>query len=180
MVPALIVGAVVVVALLSAQRAPGVPQEAIDGLDPRAAAALAELLRQIEAAGLPPVVITSGRRTVEAQARAMLDKWRAAGGGPAGADELRSIYRRGSGPATVELLLQAPPDVDAWAAVLRERPPVSAHQAGRAVDLRVWSGVPGSSPMRPDLDQLQAIARAAGWRPLLESKPPHLHLELAS
>lgn len=144
----------------------------LSGLRPEVRSALDALAAEVRAAGLAPLVITSARRSDAGQARAMLGKLEAGGEG-----ELRQTYRRGIGPEVVSALLDAPRDADAWADVLAGFPPVSAHQDGRAVDVRVWVGAPGSSPRRDDIAQIQALAEGLGWLSLVEPRPPHLHLE---
>jgi hypothetical protein len=127
--------------------------EALDALQRWALAVTARTGRRPE--------ITSGYRSPERQAAAMLEKLRLG-------DDLLALYRDDD---TIRLLLSLPPTVEAWAPVLEERP-VSDHQSGLAWDVRTRD--------RSDADvaAMVELARAAGLDPLVEAKPKHLHVEL--
>jgi len=125
-------------------------------------------LRRLRAA-LPadvPLHVTSGTRTVEAQARALVDK-RDLG------DDLRALYR--SNRAIIDEVLAVPNRVDAVAAVVRRHALagriLSRHMRGDAIDLR-------SRNLTPDQRQaVLAAARSLGAKAIEESKPPHIHVE---
>jgi len=138
------------------EKSPGL----VDTLDPEARARLLSFAGEVLRAGLPMVTVTSARRSAAWQADAMLYKL-------ARGEDLAKIYR--SSPRTIAQLLALPRTVAAWAPVLAAAP-ISDHQRGRAVDVRRWGYTDGQ------LQQLQQLAQASGWRTLLESD--HLHLEL--
>lgn len=117
------------------------------------------------AAGDVPVYVTSGYRTPEEQASAMLNKVRVKGPG-----EIRSLYGRSSQPI-IEELLAAPRTVPAWAAIIREKGPrLSRHLWQGAFDLRT-KGLTAAQ-----LAKLRAAVTATGGRPLTEYD--HLHVDL--
>lgn len=128
-----------------------------------------DFLYRLRAATPPdvPIHVTSGLRTIEQQAAAMLKKYELGG-----AAEIKSIY----GSNGVRILLY-PPTVEAWAGAIRvmvaEGKWVQKHTLGKAVDIRI-RGLTSS--------QLQALvdaARRVGGRPLVERLPPHLHSSFA-
>ncbi len=113
-----------------------------------------------------PLHVTSGTRTVEAQARALVDK-RDLG------DDLRALYR--SNRAIIDEVLAVPNRVDAVAAVVRRHALagriLSRHMRGDAIDLR-------SRNLTPDQRQaVLAAAGALGAKAFEEAKPPHIHIE---
>lgn len=117
------------------------------------------------AVGDVPVLVTSGYRTPEEQASAMLNKLRTKGPG-----ELRSLYGK-SGRPVVEALLAAPATVEAWAAIIREKGPrLSRHLWQGAFDLRT------RDLTAAQLAKLRAAVTATGGRPLTEYD--HLHVDL--
>ena len=136
----------------------------LDSLTDRARAAALNFAAAAEAEGLPPVIFTSGRRTALEQAAAMLYKltrW--------GPPELFTTYK--SSRSTIDALLAAPRNPAAWASILEQRPPLSKHLAGEAVDVRRWGYTDAQ------LYRLGELAIAAGFgRALLEKD--HLHLQL--
>lgn len=110
-----------------------------------------------------PIHVNSGYRSPAAQARAMLTKVQLG-------DNLRALYG-----AKVERLLSLPLDPAVWTQALQAMAAVgiymSPHMRGDALDIRTR-----------DLsqDQIAALVAAAhqlGARPLLESTPPHLHID---
>lgn len=140
------------------EKRPGI----LDSLTPTARAAAVELDRLAQAAGLPALTWTSGRRTNLEQAAAMLGK-------VSRGENLFDLYK--SAHETLDALFAAERTPAAWAAVLATRPPLSRHMVGEAVDVRRWGLTSG------ELYRLGELAIAAGWRrALLESD--HLHLQL--
>lgn len=140
------------------EKRPGI----LDSLTPTARAAAVELDRLAQAAGLPALTWTSGRRTNLEQAAAMLGK-------VSRGENLFDLYK--SAHETLNALFAAERTPAAWAAVLATRPPLSRHMVGEAVDVRRWGLTSG------ELYRLGELAIAAGWRrALLESD--HLHLQL--
>lgn len=112
-----------------------------------------------------PITVTSGTRSVEEQASAMLKKL-AAGG----AQELYNVYKD---DATISVLLKTPQSVSAWAEVIRARAPsLSRHMSGRALDLHT------RTLTASQVQQLKAACEALGATTLLEAAPPHLHVDL--
>lgn len=127
---------------------------------------LAAALDQLAGAVGGELIVTSGYRSPSAQARAMLNKIE-----QGGEDELRIYGDR----AAVAELLALPREEAAWTAQIAEWAAaeryLSRHQTGRALDLR-------TRDVAPDRVRLiEATARALGWRTLLETVPPHLHLQ---
>lgn len=127
---------------------------------------LAAALDELAAAVGGELVVTSGYRAPGAQARAMLQK--VADGGP---EQLRIYGDR----AAIAELLKLPREEGAWTAQIAAWAAagryLSRHQTGRAVDLRTRD----VDPARVQL--IEATARALGWSTLLETVPPHLHLQ---
>lgn len=132
----------------------------VDSLDPEAREKLLAFADAVMRAGLPKLLVTSGRRSAEAQADAMISKVNRG-------EDITKLYR--SNTALIHQLLSLPRTVSAWAPVLAQNP-VSDHQRGRAVDIRRWNYNDAQ------LQQLKQMAPQYGWRPLLESD--HLHIEL--
>lgn len=125
-----------------------------------------DFLRRLRAA-VPasiPLYVTSATRTAREQASAMKTK-RDLG------DNLRKLY----GPKA-DAVLAAPNTVDAMTAaiegMLRKGIYMSKHMRGDAVDLRSrnWS-----SEQRK---QVEDAVRSIGGRPLYETTPPHLHVDV--
>lgn len=113
-----------------------------------------------------PLHVTSGTRTAEDQARALVTK-RDLG------DDLRALYR--SNRAVIDEVLAVPNRVDAIAAVLRRNAQagrvLSRHMRGDAVDLR-------NRNLNPAQRQtILAAAGALGAKAFEEAKPPHIHIE---
>jgi len=121
-----------------------------------------------------PLYVTSVVRTAREQAVVMLKKWQAAesgSGAGAGDAELRTIYG-----AKAAAFIAAPRTVDGWEAVVRElqrtgRGFTSGHLGGSAVDFRT------RDLTSEQVAELVRAARAAGGRTLLETYPPHLHVD---
>lgn len=129
-------------------------------------AAMRSFLQQLHAR-IPdvPITVTSGYRTPEEQASAMLKKLDAGG-----AKELYDVY---ADDATVSALLKAPKSTASWTAIIKARAPnLSRHMSGRAVDLHTRT-LSATHQAR-----LKAAAEALGGRTLLEDAPPHLHVDL--
>lgn len=115
-----------------------------------------------------PLYVTSGVRDDEAQARAMLGKFKAGG-----AAELYKVYAADS---VVAKLLAASPSVDAWAAIIRQATAdgirLSRHLGGGSVDLRT------KNLTDAQVRALQAAVTKTGGKSLYEGAPPHLHVDL--
>lgn len=137
-------------------------------------AAFVHALRAVLDPGVP-LTVTSGTRTPERQASAMLGKWTAgeARGPGGGAKELHDIY--GDDDA-ISVLLQLPREAGVWAGQIAawaaQGRLLSRHQRGDAVDLHT------ASLTTAQRDALIAAAKQLGARTLLESAPPHLHVDL--
>jgi hypothetical protein len=116
------------------------------------------------------LVVTSGVRTAEGQARAMLAQVEL---GPAGVEQAYRNYDDG----LVRQMLALPRTLAAWIPVVEAayadgRLARGGHYDGGAVDLRTRGLTPAQ------VEQLQAAVRAVGGRPWLEGAPPHLHVGL--
>ncbi len=110
------------------------------------------------------ITATSGGRTPEEQAAAMLSKLKAKGEA-----ELRKVYR--SNLPIIEEMLQSPRTVAAWAAVIREKGMgLSRHLFSKAVDLRTKNLTP------EQVAKLKKSVTATGGRPYEEYD--HLHVDL--
>lgn len=115
------------------------------------------------------LVVTSGVRTAEGQARAMLAQVAT----DAGIKQAYANYN----DALVRELLALPRALNAWVPVVTAayadgRLARGGHYDGGAVDLRTRGLTPAQ------VEQLQAAVRAEGGRPWLEGAPPHLHVGL--
>lgn len=114
------------------------------------------------------IYVTSGTRTARAQASALKTK-RELG------DDLHALYRADD---IVDAILAVPNTVDAMAAVIQRYADagryMSGHQRGNAVDIRI------KDISRADLALLVDAATRLGFKPLVETKPPHLHIEMAT
>ena len=113
-----------------------------------------------------PLHITSAVRTPETQAGAMIKKYKIGG-----AQEIRKIYGR-----KAEYFLARPATESSWADVVRELIDKgilpSRHLKGDAVDIRTRNLSSG------EIDILISAALKAGaGKTLLETKPPHLHVD---
>lgn len=107
---------------------------------------------------------TSGDRSPEQQADAMLNKYRAKGAG-----ELRKVYAQHA--SVISALLAAPKNTAAWAAIIREK--------GSRLSRHLWSGavdVRTRDLSAEGLKALKAAVTATGGRPYLEYD--HLHVDL--
>ena len=130
--------------------------------------AQAAFLAQLRAAVPPsiPLHVTSGTRSPEAQASALVTK-RNLG------DNLRALYR--SNLDIIEALLAVPNTVAAMATVLRHYMAqdryLSRHMRGDALDLRSYTLSPAQRAV-----VMQAAARL-GAKTNYETKPPHIHIE---
>lgn len=114
-----------------------------------------------------PIHVNSGRRTEEQQARAMLTKL-------AKGDDLVNVY--GDRPQ-LRRLLALPREVPAWTQeIMRQRREegfvISRHLLSDAVDLR--------SQGRADDIAIATQAMRLGARAVIETVPPHVHLERVS
>ena len=116
-----------------------------------------------------PLHITSAVRTPETQAGAMIKKYNIGG-----AEEIRKIYGKKS-----EYFLSQPATESSWAGVVRDLIDKgilpSRHLKGDAVDIRTRNLSSG------EIDALIAAAIKAGaGKTLLETRPPHLHIDRIS
>jgi hypothetical protein len=135
-----------------------------------------EYLRRLRTA-LPSSVqlhVTSGTRTAQSQAQAMLDKATAAEKlGRSAYDELHAIYKN---DALIDVLLALPRELTAWTTTIAARAAageyISAHQRGRSFDLR--SSVLDSS----SLSLLKNAISSSGGKYLVEDAPPHIHVDV--
>lgn len=110
------------------------------------------------------LVVTSGDRTPESQADAMLVKYRAKGKA-----ELRKVYRQSS--AVIDALLAAPRTAAAWAAVIRARGMrLSRHLRHGAIDFRM-RGL--SEAQRAEL--VRAVGQTGGRA---YTEYDHIHVDL--
>jgi len=122
-----------------------------------------------------PVYVTSGIRTAEDQARAMLKKVELGG-----EDEL-DLYKRKD---LVAELLATPQTQEAWASVIAEQISrgdlLSSHLSGRAFDLRTTGSGTGQLSETQIATVIQAAAELGAKKVLREDTPPHLHFELSA
>lgn len=113
-----------------------------------------------------PIYVTSGTRTAWSQAGAMLKKVQLG-------DDLYALY---ADDAAIKTLLSLPLDQDAWARQIQAWMDagryLSRHLRSGAVDIRIT----GLTPAQIDL--LRSTAGALGARTLLETLPPHLHVDV--
>lgn len=118
-----------------------------------------------------PIVVTSGKRTAERQAKALLKKLQLK-------DDLTKIYKRGRGPEIVAAIMAAPRTVAAITAVLlsfmAQGVYMSRHMRGDALDLR------SRGLSAAQVAEIKAAAEALGARVLVESTPAHIHIERIS
>ena len=114
-----------------------------------------------------PLVVTSGERTVAAQASALETKLRLG-------DDLTKIYRRGNGPAIVADILAGPATASAIGVVLQRHKDMghllSSHMSGLAVDLRS-RGLTEAEILRIVQD-----GKLLGGSVLVEKTPAHIHI----
>jgi len=110
-----------------------------------------------------PIHVNSGYRSPQAQARAMLAKVQMG-------ENLSALYG-----AKAQALLRLPLDPRVWTAAIealrRRGIYMSPHMRGDALDLRTRDLSPSQ------VAQLANAAARLGGRPLLESTPPHLHID---
>lgn len=130
---------------------------------PWQARAIEAIARQAGALGLSRVTVTSGTRSMEGQARAMLAKLEKYGP----ADLLEVYGKKAAG------ILAQPPDLESWTAYLErttaEGVRWTRHTAGEALDLRTRD-----LTQREQELQVQAV-RAAGYSAYTEAD--HLHVQ---
>jgi len=110
-----------------------------------------------------PLTVTSATRTPEAQARAMINKVQSG-------DNIRALYGR-----KVEALMSLPLDTGVWAKKIedlyRSGVQMSDHMSGAALDLR-------NRDYTPDQQRIVVAAvQALGAKVVVESIPPHIHVE---
>jgi hypothetical protein len=130
---------------------------------PWQATAIEAIARQAGARGLEVVTVTSGTRSVEDQARAMLRKLELFGPG-----DLMKVYGE-----KARGILEQPADLASWAAYLEQTTAAGVrwtrHTAGEALDLRTRDLTPEQREA-----QVQAV-KAAGYGALVEAD--HLHVQ---
>jgi hypothetical protein len=140
---------------------PGVLAAGTPVLTPRQVAFL-RLLRERVPASIP-LTVTSATRTPEAQARAMITKVQQG-------DNIRALYGK-----KVESLLSLPLDTSAWAKRIEDLYAsgvrMSDHMGGNALDLR------NRDYSSTDQQTVVNAARALGAKVVVESTPPHIHIE---
>ena len=124
---------------------------------------LASLRRAVPAS--VPIYVTSATRTPEQQAAALVTK-RNLG------DNLYALYRRDD---IVKELMAVPNTTAAMAAVIRKwmgrNVYLSRHMRGDALDIR-------SKDIQPaQIQAIMAAARGLASKAILESTPPHIHVE---
>ena len=123
------------------------------------------------AAKLPfRIVVTSGVRTAEGQARAMMAM---ADLGASGLEQMKKNYDDG----LVATLLALPKDLAAWTAEVTKaygdgRLARGGHYDGGAVDLRT------RDLSESQIAQLEAAVKSLGGSTWREGAPPHLHVNL--
>jgi hypothetical protein len=125
-----------------------------------------------------PLFVSSGVRTAQDQARALLAKLKLG----EGMADLKQLYKRTD---LVAELGQVPETLEAWTSVLADQVSrgelLSSHLSGQALDLRT-TGDPGKAEygdLTPgQVKAVKAAATALGARVIEEGTPPHLHLEL--
>lgn len=132
----------------------------VEELQPATAAALQAWAREVTYKTGRKPEITSGYRSPERQAEAMLEKLRQG-------DDLIALYRNDD---LVRRLLDLPHTVEAWAPLLAVEP-ISDHQSGNAWDVRT------RDRSEEDVQTMKATAQAMGLKAIVESKPYHLHIE---
>jgi len=114
------------------------------------------------------IYVTSGTRTARAQASALKTK-RDLG------DDLHALYRADD---IVDAILAVPNTVEAMAAVIQKYADagryMSGHQRGGAVDVR------NKDISQEDQQLIVNAAKALGFKPIVESKPPHIHIEMVT
>lgn len=115
-----------------------------------------------------PLYVTSGVRDAESQARAMLGKFKAGG-----AAELYKVYAADS---VVAKLVAAPATVDAWRRIIQQASEdgvqLSRHFGGGSFDIRT------KNLTDAQIKAVQAAVTSTGGKPLYETAPPHLHVDL--
>lgn len=144
------------------------------GSDVQLTEELGDFLTELAAASGCTLFCTSGVRTAEDQARAMLAKM------TAGNDisDLLALYKRDD---LVQELAAIPQTLSAWMSILQQQIDrgdlLSSHMSGRAVDLR--SAQTGTGHLTDDeQDRVVAAAKDLGASVVIEDTPAHIHLEL--
>lgn len=135
-----------------------------------ASSAQLEFVKKVAAKlSFTPTVSSYGRTPLE-QAKAMLAKHAAAGGGAAGDAELYATYAADS---SIKSLLALPKDAGIWSIwITKYGMNLSRHLSQKAVDFSV-RGLSSS--------QVTALCKAidaVGGRSLYEANPPHVHADL--
>lgn len=114
-----------------------------------------------------PLVVTSGERTVAAQAAALETKLRLG-------DDLTKIYVRGNGPAMVADILEGPATASAIGRVLQGYKDrgilLSSHMSGLAVDLR------SRGLTEAEIARIVQDGQLLGGSVLVEKTPAHIHI----
>lgn len=112
-----------------------------------------------------PLYVTSATRTPEAQARALVEKRKLG-------DNLYKLYRAKN---IVKAVLAVPNTIAAMAPIIarfaQQGQFMSRHMRGDAIDLRNRN----LSPQQQDV--VTAAGRRLGARVIVETKPPHIHME---
>jgi len=112
-----------------------------------------------------PLYVTSGTRTPEAQARALVEKRRLG-------DNLYKLYRA---KYIVKALMAVPNTVSAMSPIIaryaRQGQYMSRHMRGDAVDIR------SKNLSTSQRQTVMAAAKRLGAKTIYETKPPHIHVE---
>ncbi len=125
------------------------------------------------------IVITSGVRTAARQAAAMNTKFVQAGGGESGRQELIDTYSDDSFAIGVADFLVNGDLAGAtdFIQAYFDAGKGSSHGRGEGFDVRTSGGATGQ--LNPDqIAKLISTVEQLGWKPYLESIPPHLHITL--
>lgn len=131
--------------------------------------ALLRWLRDVRQRLTFDIVVTSGVRTPEAQARA----WKTKIDLGYTVKDFEALYRRDD--LVQEVFRDSDLSVEGMARVFAAQVArgdfLSSHLTARALDLRTRGLTPG------ELGALRAAVTAVGGRTVLETRPPHLHVE---
>ena len=143
-------------------------------LSPAVTARLATIANRFAAATGRDLVVTSGSRTANSQARAMYDRFQLGETGgysnPQANSEILLVYRAGmsAGRSQEQIVADMTNVIQGQMArgIL-----ISGHLSDRACDVR-------SRDLSSDqVRQLMEISRAQGAVPILEGSPPHVHIQ---
>lgn len=121
------------------------------------------------------IVVTSGQRTATSQARALRAKLDSYPTQEAGIKALHDLYKRDD---LIDELIAGGLDQASMEATITDQVMrgqlLSSHLSGRALDLRT------RGYNEAELAALVAACRAEGGRTVVETVPPHLHVEIGA